>query len=488
MEQSASNSRESGNEFLNQRLANMLSLKELGYEPFGRAYTRTDRLAAIRAQFQEGKSVRIAGRLVARREMGKSIFAHIQDGSDRFQLYMNRESVGEAGFAAFKILDIGDQIGCEGELFLTRTGEQTLKLHHWELLSKSLRPLPEKWHGLQDVEARYRQRYLDLISNQDVRRLFEQRITAIREIRNFLFDRGFLEVETPMIQPMAGGASATPFQTRYHALSADMYFRIAPELYLKRLLVGGFDKIFELNRNFRNEGLSRRHNPEFTMLEIYEAFGDVHTMKQLIQDMICHVATKVFGSLKVGAPGHEIDLTTPWRSVNYNDLITEKAGADWFGLSIEQARERAASLDCEVDASWSFIELTNEIYEKLIERTLINPTFVTRLPQELVPLAKRCGDNPDLVDVFELEIGGYEIAPGYTELNDPIDQRIRLEAQAQGDATKIDEDFLLALEHGMPPAGGMGVGIDRLIMILTGAESIRDVILFPQLKPRPAAE
>ncbi len=488
MEQPALNTVESGNECFNQRLTNMQRLKELGYEPFGHAYARTDRLAVIRAQFQEGKSVRIAGRLVARREMGKSIFAHIQDGTDRFQLYMNRESVGEAGFSAFKILDIGDQIGCEGELFLTRTGEQTLKLHQWELLSKALRPLPEKWHGLQDVEARYRQRYLDLISNQDVRRLFEQRIASIREIRNFLFDRGFLEVETPMIQPMAGGASATPFQTRYHALSADMFFRIAPELYLKRLLVGGFDKIFELNRNFRNEGLSRRHNPEFTMLEIYEAFGDVNSMKKLIQDMICHVATTVFGTLKVGQGSNIIDLTPPWRSVNYNDLITERAGSDWFSLSMEQACQRALSFGCEVDPAWSFVELTNEIYEKLIERTLINPTFVTRLPKELVPLAKRCGDNPDLVDVFELEIGGYEIAPGYTELNDPIDQRLRLEAQAQGDKSKIDEDFLLALEHGMPPAGGMGVGIDRLIMILTGAESIRDVILFPQLKPRTAAE
>lgn len=488
MEQSESHETETGNEPYTQRLANMQRLKEMGYEPFGRAFERTGRLADIRAQFQEGKPVRLAGRLVARREMGKSIFAHVQDGTDRFQLYMNKDSVGEHGFAAFKVLDIGDQIGCEGELFLTRTGEQTLKLHGWELLSKALRPLPEKWHGLQDVESRYRQRYLDLISNQDVRKLFNQRIAALREIRNFLFDRGFLEVETPMIQPLAGGASATPFQTRYHALSADMYFRIAPELYLKRLLVGGFDKIFELNRNFRNEGLSRRHNPEFTMLEIYEAFGDVRSMKTLIQDMICHVASTVFGTLKVGQEGKEIDLTPPWRSVDYNDLVLERAGTDWFGLSMEQARDRAVSLGCEVDTAWSFVELTNEIYEKLVERTLINPTFVTRLPKELVPLAKRCPDNPDLVDVFELEIGGYEIAPGYTELNDPIDQRLRLEAQAQGDASKLDEDFLMALEHGMPPSGGMGVGIDRLIMILTGADSIRDVILFPQLKPRTAVE
>lgn len=475
------------NEFYHQRLTNMQRLKEMGYEPFGRAFERTGRLADIRNTFEEGRTVRMAGRLVARREMGKSIFAHIQDGTDRFQLYMNRESVGENGFAAFKILDIGDQIGCEGELFTTRTGEQTLKLHQWELLAKALRPLPEKWHGLQDVEARYRQRYLDLISNPDVRQRFDQRIAVIREIRSFLCERGFQEVETPMIQPMAGGAAATPFQTRYHALNADMFFRIAPELYLKRLLVGGFDKVFELNRNFRNEGLSRRHNPEFTMLEIYEAFGDVNSMKRLIQDMICHVALTVFGTLKVGHEERIIDLTPPWRSVDYNDLIIEKAGADWFSLSLEQARERAATIGCDVAAEWSFTELTNEVYEKLIERTLIHPTFVTRLPKELVPLAKRCPENPDLVDVFELEIGGCEIAPGYTELNDPLDQRLRLEEQAAGDTSKLDEDFLLALEHGMPPAGGMGVGIDRLMMILTGAETIRDVILFPQLKPRSNA-
>ncbi|MDD2235595.1 MAG: lysine--tRNA ligase [Kiritimatiellae bacterium] len=488
MQQNETPTPETGNEFYNQRLANMERLKEMGYEPFGHAFDRTGRLANIREQFEEGRKVRMAGRLVARREMGKSIFAHIQDGSDRFQLYMNRDSVGENGFAAFKVLDIGDQIGCEGELFITRTGEQTLKLHQWELLSKALRPLPEKWHGLQDVEARYRQRYLDLISNTDVRKRFDQRIAVIREIRRFLFERDFQEVETPMIQPMAGGAAATPFQTRYHALNADMYFRIAPELYLKRLLVGGFDKIFELNRNFRNEGLSRRHNPEFTMLEIYEAFGDVSTMKKLIQDMICHVATTVFGTLRVGSEERIIDLTPPWRSVDYNDLIIERAGPDWFDLSIEQARKRAETLGCEVDMDWSFTELTNEVYEKLIERTLINPTFVTRLPKELVPLAKRCSDNPDLVDVFELEIGGCEIAPGYTELNDPLDQRLRLEEQAAGDSSKMDEEFLLALEHGMPPAGGMGVGIDRLMMILTGAETIRDVILFPQLKPRNATE
>ena len=478
------NMTETGNEVWDQRYANLQRLKEMGYEPFGHAYERTGRLAEIRENFEAEKTVRAAGRLVAKREMGKSIFAHLVDGSDKFQVYVKKADLGDDAFAAFKILDLGDQIGCEGELFVTRTGEQTLKIKKWDLLSKAMRPLPEKFHGLQDVETRYRQRYLDLIADQDVRNLFNNRMAVIREIRNFLHDRQFQEVETPMMQPLAGGAAATPFQTHYNALNTEMFLRIAPELYLKRLLVGGFDKIFELNRNFRNEGLSRRHNPEFTMLEIYQAFGDVNSMKELIQSLICHVAQTVFGTLKVGQEGKEIDLTPPWRTVNYKDLVIEKAGEDWFDLDMTAATARAVELGCEVHAEWDFIELTNEVYEKLIERTLINPTFVCRLPKELVPLAKRCTDDPELVDVFELEIGGCEIAPGYTELNDPLDQRARFEAQAAGDDEKLDEEFLLALEHGMPPAGGMGMGIDRLIMILTGAESIRDVILFPQLKPR----
>ncbi|MFC1498426.1 lysine--tRNA ligase [Verrucomicrobiota bacterium] len=468
------------NEYRDQRLANMAELEKMGHKPFGHAFERTGCLSKIRAVFEEEKKVTAAGRLTTIRGMGKSIFADLSDGSGRLQIYVQKNILGDDSFKAFKLLDIGDHIGVEGSLFITKTGEQTVKVEKWVLLSKSLLPLPEKWHGLQDVETRYRQRYLDLISSPDVSAFFHKRTRAIHEIRNYLFEQGFLEVETPMMQAQAGGAIAKPFKTHYAALNSDMYLRVAPELYLKRLLVGGFDKVFELNRNFRNEGLSRTHNPEFTMLEIYEAYSDVNGMKKLVQGLVTHVAEKVFGTLRIEAGETIIDLTPPWREVAYNDLILEKMGADWFDLPIDEARKKAESLELEIDPAWGMSEITHEIYEKTIERTLIQPTFVTRLPAELVPLAKACEDDESFVDVFELEIGGQEIAPGYTELNDPLEQRKRLESR-EGE---IDEDFLTALEHGMPPAGGMGIGIDRLMMILSGAETIRDVILFPQLRPK----
>lgn len=471
------------NEYRNQRLANMEKLRTLGYAPFGAAYARTGRLAELKAQFEENKPVRAAGRITARREMGKSVFIDLRDGTDRMQVYLKRDELG-AAFEAFAYVDLGDHVGVEGELFTTRAGEKSIKMKGWTLLSKALLPPPEKWHGLSDVEIRYRQRYLDLVGNPEVRTVFNQRIAIIRAIREFLVARGFLEVETPMMQAMAGGAAANPFRTHYDALDCDMFLRIAPELYLKRLLVGGFDKVFELNRNFRNEGLSRFHNPEFTMLEIYEAFGDRQSMQDLVQDLICHAAQNVMGKLTVGTAEMPIDLTPPWRVVPYRDLVRGVAGADWFELDIEAARRRAVELGVHAPPEWSRIELTQEIFEKLIEKTLVNPTFVTRLPVELVPLAKACADDPTSVDVFELVIGGREVAPAYSELNDPLEQRRRFEEQAAGDASKVDEDFLTALEHGMPPAGGMGIGIDRLVMMLTGAEAIRDVILFPQLRPK----
>ncbi len=471
-------------EFRAQRLANLKALKEKGIEPYGKAFERDGRIAEIRAGFAENKAVRMAGRIMTVREMGKSIFADLNDGSDRFQIYVRKNDLGEDAFAAFKLLDIGDLIGIEGELFVTKMGEPTAKVSSWTLLSKSLLPLPEKWHGLQDVDTRYRKRYLDLIANAEVRKVFDQRIAIVREIRTCLQEKGFQEVETPMMQPMAGGAAANPFKTHYEALNCDMFLRIAPELYLKRLMVGGFDKVFEMNRNFRNEGLSRFHNPEFTMIEVYQAYGDVHTMMRIVQDMIMRSAEKVMGSLKVGSEAQPIDLSLPWREVPYHDLVREAIGEDWFELDMDAARARAHEKHLHIDPAWSMIELTQEVFEKMVEKTLINPTFVTRLPAELVPLAKPCDDDPSLVDVFELVIGGREIAPGYSELNDPLIQRERFLEQAGGDLSKIDEDFLTALEHGMPPAGGMGVGIDRLVMILTGAESIRDVILFPQLKPK----
>lgn len=472
-------------EFRNQRLAHLETLKAAGHRPFGRAFARTGALADVRAAFAEGMAVRIAGRVVAVREMGKSVFAHVQDGTDKFQIYVQKNALGDESFAAFKAVDLGDFIGIEGELFTTRTGEQSVKVLKWELLSKALHPLPEKWHGLSDVEVRYRQRYLDLIANPDVRKVFNARSRILSFIRRFLEARGYFEVETPVLQAMAGGAIANPFKTFYNALGQSMYLRIAPELYLKRLLVGGYDKVFELGKNYRNEGLDRSHNPEFTALEIYEAYGDVKTMMQLVEELVSGAAQEVCGTLLVGKEGQEkIDLTPPWRVATYRDLVLEKAGADWFGKSVEAAREWARAQELDIPNEMTHAQITHEVYDKLVEKTLLQPTFVTRLPAELVPLAKRCEDDPTVVDVFELVVRGRELCPGYTELNDPLDQRARLEEQAAGDASKIDEDFLRALEHGMPPAGGMGIGIDRLVMVLTGEESVRDVMLFPQMKNR----
>jgi lysyl-tRNA synthetase class 2 len=358
------------------------------------------------------------------------------------------------------------------------------------ILAKALRPPPEKWHGLADTEIRYRQRYLDLAANPEVKEVFLKRTAIVREIRAFLDGRGYVEVETPMMQAIPGGAAAQPFVTHHNALGCNFYLRIAIELYLKRLLVGGLDKVYELGRNFRNEGLSRKHNPEFTMLEAYQAFGDYGTMMELVESMICHVAQKVLGTLTVehqdaaGKVSRTIHLTRPWRRAKYKDLVREKAGEDWFEVSPGERRRRAETLGAEVGAEYEDFEVTGAVFEKLIEPTLIEPVFVTHLPKELVPLAKLSPEDPSTVEVFECCINGQEIAPAYTEQNDPLEQRERLEHQAGGERQKLDEDFLVALEHGMPPAGGMGMGIDRLCMMLLGQESIRDVILFPQLKPK----
>jgi len=471
------------NDLRQQRIENMQNLEAAGYSAFGKAFARDGRFAELTEAYEDGKQVKLAGRMMTCREMGKSVFAHFQDSSGRLQVYLKKNDIGDAAFDAFKLTDLGDHIGVTGTWFTTRTGEQTVKVEEWTLLSKSLLPLPDKWDGLQDIETRYRQRYLDLISNQDVRDVFDARIEIMKEIRTFLNELKFDEVETPMMQAIPGGAAATPFQTHYNALSMDMFFRIAPELYLKRLLVGGFDKVFELNRNFRNEGLSRNHNPEFTMLEIYEAYGNRETMQTLIKELIVHLADTVIGSRQVGTESEPVNLDN-WRAVNYDDLIKERAGDDYFELDPAGKQAKAESLGCKLDPAWGDVEVTQEIFEKCIEKTLIDPTFVMRLPAELVPLAKPCTNDETKVDVFELIIGGKEIAPGYSELNDPLLQRERLLAQAGEDAMKFDEDFLIALEHGMPPAGGMGVGIDRLVMMLTGSEAIRDVILFPQMKMR----
>ncbi len=486
------------NNLMAQRMAKLRELEAAGIDPYGSAFPGTEMISDVRANFtappegEYGPEVTVAGRLMAKRGMGKSIFADLKDSSGKIQLFVGRSEIGEEAFALFRKLDIGDIVGIKGPTFVTRMGELTIRVHECTLLAKSLRPLPEKFHGLQDVEQRYRQRYLDLITNEESFRVLKLRSRILTEIRNFMNDRGFLEVETPMLQALAGGASANPFTTYYEALNSTMYMRIAPELYLKRLLVGGFEKVYELNRNFRNEGMDRRHNPEFTMMEVYQAYGDCRTMMELIESLITTVAMKTVGTLKIDhGNGKVIDLTLPWRRATYNELCEEKGGADWFRLTPEERIRRGQELKLDVHAGMSDLDVTNELYEKLVEPTLIQPTFVTRIPVELLPLAKACADDPAHVDVFELGINGVEVAPAYSELNNPVIQRKRLMEQfeknrQEGDklSDKVDEDFLVALEHGMPPAGGMGVGIDRLVMILTGAEAIRDVILFPQMRIR----
>ena len=466
-------------------------LREKGLEPFGSGFEVTGSIGEVREQFKEGNPVRAAGRITAHRDMGKSHFLDLRDATGRIQIYIHAKEVGPDLIDLFRLLDIGDLIGVEGTCFLTKSGEPTLKVSAFQLLAKALRPLPEKWHGLQDIEARYRQRYLDLLTNEHSRAVFQKRIAIVRETRRFLEERGFVEVETPILQTIAGGAAAEPFRTHHKALGLDLYLRIALELYLKRLLVGGFNKVFEINRNFRNEGISRKHNPEFTMLEAYWAYADFEKMANLVEELICSLAEKICGSLLIehrGANGEivrAINLQPPWRRARYHDVVREVAGKDWFGLSLEQRRDRATNeFKLEILPQLADFEVTQHVFEKLVEEKTVDPLFVTHCPKELVPLAKQNAADNSLVDVFELIINGAEIAPGYSELNDPLVQRQRLLEQAGEEKQKIDEEFLLALEHGMPPAGGIGVGMDRLTMLLTGAESIRDVILFPLLRPK----
>jgi lysyl-tRNA synthetase class 2 len=485
-----------GNDLFQQRVEKAREIAAAGQNPFGERFDGAVATAKLRENFKadltDPQPAIAAGRLMSMRVMGKSIFADLKDSTGRIQLFVGRNELGDDAFAAFKKLDLGDIVGVSGDLFLTRMGEITIRVHRCTLLCKSLRPLPEKFHGLTDIEQRYRQRYLDLITNDESRQVFVKRVKIISEIRKFMENRGFMEVETPMLQTLAGGAAANPFKTHYEALNTPMFMRIAPELFLKRLLVGGFERVFEINRNFRNEGIDRRHSPEFTMMELYQAYGDCRSMMELIEDMVTTVAQNVAGTLQIDhGNGKVINLEKPWRRVTYHDLVREKGGADWFDVTPAERLARAKELGLAVDASMPDFEVTNEVYEKLIEHTLIQPTFVMRMPAVLLPLARSCADNPEVVDVFELEINGQEIAPAYSELNDPIEQRRRFVAQferekAPGEklSDKVDEDFLVALEHGMPPAGGMGVGIDRLVMLLTGAESIRDVILFPHLRPK----
>jgi len=497
------------NSLIAQRREKLEALQAGGANPFGRAYETSGAIAEVCGKFSDGVTLRAAGRITAHRDMGKSHFLDLRDSTGRIQVYIHAKEVGAEALELIKLVDLGDFIGVEGTCFLTKTGEPTLKVHQLEILGKSLRPLPEKWHGLQDVEARYRQRYLDLLTNEQSRTVFEKRIAIVREIRNFMEARGFLEVETPMLQAVAGGAAAEPFRTHHKALGLELFLRIAPELYLKRLLVAGFNKVFELNRNFRNEGISRKHNPEFTMLEGYWAYADFEKIADLVEEMICHLAVTIAETGRKAAEGEAglsnrkpeseeikiehrdaegnvtrtINLTRPWRRARYRDLIRE-IDPEWFSYPSEKRRERCAELGVEINPRMVDYEVTQQVFEKLVEEKTFDPLFVTHCPKELVPLAKQNPEDDSLVDVYELIINGQEISPGYSELNDPTVQRQRLLEQAGEETQKIDEEFLLALEHGMPPAGGFGMGIDRLTMLLTGAESIRDVILFPLLKPK----
>jgi lysyl-tRNA synthetase class 2 len=465
-------------------------LRELGIDPFGAAFETDTTPAELRSNFEDGRKVRIAGRITALRDMGKSCFFQLGDIHGGIQGYAGLKQLPDDQRAAWKCLDRGDWIGVEGETFTTRTGEPTVKVESFTVLSKSLRPMPDKYHGLADREIKYRKRHLDLMANEASAALFVTRSRMVSEIRRFLEDRGYIEVETPMLQSVAGGAAARPFETHHNALGIPLTLRIAPELFLKRLLVGGFTKVFELNRNFRNEGISRRHNPEFTMLEAYQAFADFEIMADLVEELVCHLAETFCGGLKIehkdekGEPVRTIDLTRPWRRANYHDLVKGAAGDDFFDISPEARRTRCEELGVEISRGMEDYEVVQQVFEKLVEEKTFDPCFVTRVAGELVPLAK-LSPGGRTVEVYELIINGQEISPGYSELNDPDLQRKRLEHQAGGEEEqKVDYDFVETLEHGMPPAGGIGIGIDRLVMMLTGAPTIRDAVLFPLLKPK----
>ena len=472
------------------RREKLAKLRELGIDPYGARYPVDTTPGELRANFSEARRVKVAGRITALRDMGKSVFFQLGDVHGSIQGYLATKNLGENEAAAWKCLDRGDWIGIDGETFLTKTGEPTVKVENFTVLSKSLRPMPDKFHGLADRETKYRKRHLDLMGNPESANLFVTRSLMLAEIRKFLQDRGFLEVETPMLQDVAGGAAARPFETHHNALGMPLTLRIAPELFLKRLLVGGYTKIFELNRNFRNEGISRRHNPEFTMLEAYWAFSDFEEMANLVEEMTCHLAEKFCGGLKIehkdedGNVTRTIDLTRPWRRANYHDLIKGAAGDDFFELSPAGRRLRCEELGVQISPEMEDYEVVQQVFEKKVEEHTFDPCFVTRVASELIPLAKLTPGGKT-VEVYELIINGQEISPGYSELNDPDVQRQRLEHQAGGEEEqKVDYDFIETLEHGMPPAGGIGIGIDRLVMMLTGAPTIRDVVLFPLLKRR----
>lgn len=466
-------------------------LENMGVYPFGKRYNKTHMISdLLNATPEEEKEFKTAGRIMGFREQGKAVFAHIEDQTGKIQVYIRQDKIGEEAFAIVKKLGVGDIIGVEGSLFMTQKGELTLRVSYIELLSKNIRALPEKFHGLTDVETRYRKRYLDLIMNRDVKDTFMKRVQIINGVREFLNAKGFLEVETPMMHPIVGGAAARPFITHHNALDVDLYLRIAPELYLKRLIIGGFDKVYEINRNFRNEGISTRHNPEFTMMELYQAYADFNDMMDLTESLFQYLATKVLGTTTIEYNGKEINLGK-FHRVHMVDMIKDITGADfWQEMSVEEAKSLAKKHNVEIaDHMTTVGHIINEFFEQKCEEHIVQPTFIYGHPVEISPLAKRNKENPRFTDRFELFIDAREYANAFSELNDPADQRGRFEAQVEeallgnDEATAvIDDDYIEALEYALPPTGGLGIGIDRAIMLLTGSPSIRDVILFPQMK------
>jgi len=494
---------EETNELIQERIKKLNKLKDAGIEPYGMSFAVKDKAEDIAQKYggmakeeldSKAELCTLAGRIVSFRDFGKTAFAHIQDTTGKIQVYFSKDIIA-GNQDIFKNLDIGDIIGVSGKLFRTRTNELTIQVTDIKILCKSLRPLPEKWHGLKDVETRCRQRYVDLIVNPHVRDLFSKRSRLIKAIRNYFDDRGFIEVETPMMHLIPGGATARPFKTHHNALGIDLYLRIAPELYLKKLLVGGYEKVYEINKNFRNEGISAKHNPEFTMVEFYVAYEDYNYLMNFTEEFIPFLCREINGGLSVpfGDPesdgGAVIDFTPPWPRLSMIDSMAKEGVDPVVFKDPEKARHFALDNKIDVDRKTTHGKILDEIFKKKVEPKLIQPTFITDYPVELSPLAKRRKDRPELVERFELFIGGREVANAFSELNDPADQKARLleqvDARQQGDeeAGYMDEDFVRALEYGMPPAAGEGIGIDRLFMLLTNTSSIRDVILFPQLKP-----
>ena len=477
---------------MSEKIKKVEELKSMGIEPYGRFFDKKDNIIDILEHgADEEKTFITAGRIVSYRRMGKNGFAHLKDETGKIQFYVQKNEVGEQEYEIFKNLSVGDFVGIEGHLFTTMTGELTLRAHKYTVLSKNIRPLPEKFHGLTDVEMRYRQRYVDLVMNDNVMNTMRARFEIIRYMRRYLEQKGFIEVETPMLHPIVGGANAKPFITFHNSLDQEMYLRIAPELYLKRLLVGGFEKVFEINRNFRNEGISIKHNPEFTMMELYQAYADYNTMMDITEDLISSLCMHLHKKHEIEYEGQTVNLAKPWRRVTMQDIVMEKTGYDIEKMqSDEQAVNFAKELGIHLEENKTYTKygILNLLFEEKVESTIVNPTFVTKYPKEISPLSKNSQNSEDWVDRFELFITGREYGNAYSELNDPRDQKERFEDQVNkknlGDdeACDMDYDYIRALEYGMPPAGGLGIGIDRLCMLLTNSSSIRDVILFPTLK------